>query len=175
MDIKIRQEKSLDYDQVEHTIKNAFKEEKHSDQTEHLLVGRLRKSTHFIPELSIVAEKDGKVIGHILLSKVTIENERKIFNSLGLAPVSVLPVYQKQGIGSKLIIAAHNKALQLGYDSVVLLGHEDYYTRFGYKLSKNFGIKFPFKAPEENCFVLELKKDSLKEVSGTVKYPMEFF
>lgn len=175
MNIIIRQEQSSDFDQVDNVIKHAFKDEKLSDQTEHLLVRRLRKSAAFIPELSLVAEDKGKVIGHILLSKVSIQNESELFNSLALAPVSVLPEYQNQGIGGKLINAAHDIARKLGHSSVVLLGHEDYYPRFGYELSKNFGVKFPFEAPEKNCFILELNKDSLKEVSGTVKYPKEFF
>jgi predicted N-acetyltransferase YhbS len=156
-------------------IKYAFQKEKYSDQKEHLLVDRLRKSKEFIPELSLVAEKDDQLVGYILLSKVTIHNELKTFDSLALAPVVVLPEYQKQGIGRQLIEAVHTIAHDMGFSSIVVLGHESYYPKFGYCISEEYGITFPFEAPRENCMVLELRKDALKNVSGTIHYPEEFF
>ncbi len=175
MNITIRQEQSRDFNQVFNLIKSAFKNEKYSDHSEHLLVERLRDSDAFIPELSLVAEFNAKIVGHILLSKIKIRNKKQEFESLALAPVSVLPDFQGKEIGGKLIIKAHEVAKQLGNESVILLGHAKYYPRFGYRQLDKFGISLPFEVPKENCMAVELTEGALKNVSGTVEYPKEFF
>ena len=175
MQIKIRQEESNDYPVVFKIIEEAFKTLEISNHQEHFFVERLRKSDAFIPELSLVALLDDKIVGHIVLSKINIKNEEKEFQTLILAPVSVLPEYQNQGIGSQLIIEVHKKAIELGFTSVILVGHEDYYPRFGYKKAVGFGIKQPFDVPEENNLVIELVENGLNNVSGTVEYPKYFF
>lgn len=91
-----------------------------------------------------------------------------------MAPVAVLPEFQGNGIGAKLIDAAHVKAKELGFGSVVLLGHENYYPEFGYKLTKEFGIKLSFDVPDANCMAIELNENSLQKVNGIVQYPKEF-
>jgi predicted N-acetyltransferase YhbS len=175
MEIKIRQENPADYSDVFNIIKDAFKSEAISDGTEQYLVERLRKSDAFIQELSLVALVNNKIVGHILLTKIKIENKNESVDSLALAPVSVKPNFQKMGIGEKLIMASHKIATELGYKSIVLLGHENYYPRFEYKKASNYNIKIPFDAPDENCMVIELKKGSLQNVSGTVVYDKAFF
>ncbi len=174
MNIIIRQEKETDYKAVFHTIKMAFTQLKFSDHKEHFLVERLRKSYAFVPELSLVAEYKDEIIGHILLTKVTINNNGKRNNSLALAPVSVLPEFQRQGIGRMLIKNAHRIAEQMKYQSIVLLGHPEYYPKFGYVQADHFGIEIPYKVPKENCMVIELTKNGLKNVRGIVEYPKEF-
>ena len=171
MKIKIRQECVTDFGEVTSLIEEAFKNEPNSDHKEQFLVDRLRETEAFIPELSIVALLENKVVGHILLTKIKIGNSI----SLALAPVSVLPEYQGNGIGSKLIIEAHNKARELGYQSVVLLGHKDYYPRFGYVVAEKFGIKLPFDVPSECIMAIELTPNALKEVNGIVEYHSTFF
>lgn len=167
----IRQEQESDYKQVFKVVKMAFENEKYSDKDEHNLVGRLRKSDVFISELSMVAEIDGKIVGHILFTEITIGGQI----ALALAPVAVLPDYQGSGIGSKLIKAGHEVAKTLGYKVIVLLGHKEYYPRFGYVKASLYGIKAPFDVPDENFMVLELKENSLKEFNGVVEYASEFF
>lgn len=108
MDITIRQEQTEDYGAVHKTVELAFKDVEESDHSEPFLVDKLRQTDAFVPELSLVAETDGKIIGHILLTKVEIVSENNSVTSLGLAPVSVLPKYQKQGVGSALIREAQN-------------------------------------------------------------------
>lgn len=175
MNIKIRQEQIIDYSVVDNLIKCAFGNVEESDHTEHQLVGRLRKSDAFIPELSLVAEVDEeKIVGHILLTKVKIVSENKSVISLGVAPLSVLPEFQKQGIGGILLREAHIRASRLGYDSAVLLGHKDYYTRFGYKKASDFNIEFPFDVPEECCMAIELFPGALNGVQGIVRYSDPF-
>jgi len=175
MNIKIRQEKPADYGAVFELIEEAFRKLEISNHQEQFFVERLRKSDAFIPELSLVALLENKIVGHIVLSKIKIKNEEKECQTLILAPVSVLPEFQNQGIGSQLIIEAHKKATELGFKSVILVGHEDYYPRFGYKKAVGFGIKQPFDVPEENNLAVELVENGLNDVSGTVEYPKYFF
>jgi len=173
--ITIRQEESKDYQQVFQLTEEAFREMEHSDHQEQFLVEKLRKSDAFIPELSLVAEdENGTIAGHILFTKIKIINDQESFDSLALAPVSVKPEFQNQGIGAKLILQGHHIAKELGYESVILIGHEKYYPRFGYKKTSNFGISFPFDIPEENGMAVELVKDGLNNKKGVVKYPQEF-
>lgn len=175
MEINIRKEVQEDFKKVSELIRTAFESEEHSDHEEHFLVERLRNSDAFIPELSMVAEADHQIVGYILLTKIIIEDEnQKNYTSLALAPVAVSPEFQGKGIGGKLIKEAHQKAKELGFGSVVLLGHENYYPKFGYKLTKEFGIKLPFEVPEANCMVIELTENALQNVNGVVRYPKEF-
>ncbi len=175
MRISIRQEKEKDFQAVFSVIERAFKDELLSDCKEQFLVERLRNSVSFIPELSLIAEFDKQAVGHILLTKIKIVNDTHSFDSLALAPVTVLPEFQKQGIGGQMITYAHKKAIELGHKSIVLLGHKNYYPKFGYLPANKFGIEFPFDVPDENCKVLELIENGLKGVAGKVKYPYEFF
>lgn len=171
----IRQEYKHDHKQVFSVIEKAFKGTKFTDNTEQFLVERLRESNAFIPELSIVAEIEGKIVGHILLTKLKIKNGLNEFDSLALAPVSVLPEFQGRGIGGKLILESHKKAKELRYQSIIFLGHENYYPKFGYKHADKYGIDLPFEAPRENCIAVELVENGLTGVKGTVEYPEEFY
>lgn len=171
----LRQENPADQKTVFQLIENAFADVQKSDHQEQFLVERLRESKDFIPELSIVAELDNKIVGYILLSKIRIKDGETEHASLSLAPVAVLRGFQNKGIGSALINFAHKKAEELGFKSIILLGHEDYYPKFGYQKASKFGIKLPFDAPDENCMAIELQKNALKNVSGIVVYPVEFF
>ncbi len=175
MAISLRQETDTDYEAVFKVIEEAFSEVVDSDNKEHFLVERLRNSEAFIPELSIIAESDGSIIGHILLTRIQITNDDESFSSLALAPVSVLPAFQKKGIGGQLIVEAHKIAKSLGHQSIVLLGHESYYPKFGYELASKYNITIPFEAPEENCLVIKLVRDGLNGVSGAVEYAKEFY
>ena len=172
--LTIRKENPEDFKTVFNLIEKAFENEQMSDHKEQFLVERLRKSDAFIPELSMVAEIDGKIVGHILTTKLEIKNKSTEFDSLALAPVSVLPEFQGKGIGGKLIFESHKKAKELGYTSIVLLGHENYYPRFGYEKAGKYGIELPFNVPKENCMVIELVGNGLNGVNGMVEYPKEF-
>ncbi|MBV8328758.1 N-acetyltransferase [Chryseobacterium sp.] len=171
----IRQEEEKDFKKVFQLIEEAFEQMEYSDHQEQILVEKLRTSEAFIPELSLVAEdENGEITGHILFTKIKIENGSEAYESLALAPVSVRPGFQNQGIGKELILHGHSIAKELGYDSVILIGHENYYPKFGYEKTSNFGISFPFEIPEENGMAIELVKNGLKNKQGLVKYPKEF-
>lgn len=173
MNIKIRQECEKDYNRTEEIVKQAFLGEEFSDQTEHKLVHRIRKSNAFIPELSLVAvEKE--VIGHILLSKIKIVDGSTAVDSLALAPVSVAREYQKKGIGSLLISSVIRKAKELGYHSVIVLGHKEYYPKFGFKPASLWNIRAPFDVPDEVFMAIELTENALQNVQGVVQYSEAF-
>ncbi|MGY5353611.1 GNAT family N-acetyltransferase [Wenyingzhuangia sp. IMCC45467] len=174
MKLTIRKENPEDFKTVFNLIEKAFENEQMSDHKEQFLVERLRKSNAFVPELSMVAEIENKIVGHILLTKLKIKNKSNEFDSLALAPVSVLPGFQGKGIGGKLIVESQKRAKELGHKSIVLLGHENYYPRFGYKQADKYGIELPFDVPKENCMVMELIENGLNGVNGMVEYPKEF-
>lgn len=171
----IRKEEEKDHKKVLHLIEEAFRNMEHSDHEEHFLVEKLRKSDAFIPDLSLVAENEhGEITGHILFTKIKIDNGSEFYESLALAPVSVKPEFQNKGVGGKLILQGHAIARALGYSSIILIGHENYYPKFGYEKTSKFGITFPFEIPEENGMAIELTENGLKNKKGMVKYPKEF-
>ncbi|KFN04476.1 N-acetyltransferase [Bacillus clarus] len=173
MNIIIRQEQKKDYRTTEAVVKQAFLNEVFSDKKEHELVNRIRKSDAFIPELSLVA-LDEEIVGHIMLSKIKIETAGVLVYSLALAPVSVAPDYQKKGVGGKLISAALTKARELGYQSVIVLGHKDYYPKFGFESASKWNIRAPFDLPEEVFMAKELTDNALRNVEGVVRYSEAF-
>lgn len=171
----IREENEKDYDKVYEVIEEAFRNEELSDHDEQNLVNRLRKSDEFIKELSMVATDNGKIVGHIMLTKIKIVDKEVSHDSLALAPVSVLPNYQGKGIGNLLINTAIKNSKELGYDSIIVLGHDKYYPRFGFKKASNYKIVSPFEVPDEAFMVLELKHGSLENIKGIVEYSKAFF
>ena len=171
----IRKENPSDYNRVFELTEKAFESLEISNHNEGELIRKLRNAPNFIGELSLVAELDGRVVGHILFTTVQIKNEVNQFQSLVLAPVSVLPEFQNLGIGRQLIRAGHEKAVELGFQSAILLGHPGYYPRFGYKPASSWGIKTHFELPSDDVFMaIELTENALKNVSGMVVFPPEF-
>ncbi|TPV44781.1 GNAT family N-acetyltransferase [Bacillus dicomae] len=171
--VMIRQEQKNDYRKTEEVVQQAFLNEEFSDKKEHELVKRIRECDAFVPALSIVAI-DEEIVGHIMLSKIKIEKDGASVDSLALAPVSVARGHQKKGIGRELIVAALEKAIELGYGSVVVLGHPEYYPKFGFKKASEWNIKAPFEVPEEVFMVVELRENALEGVEGVVQYSSAF-
>lgn len=165
----IRKEEAKDYEEVYSVVKAAFDSALSADGTEQELVNALRESDAFIPELSLVAESDGKIVGHIMLTKAKV-GEAIV---LALAPLSVLPEYQRKGIGTALIREGHRIAAESGYGYSVVLGHETYYPKMGYLPADEFGIKPPFDVPRENFMAYKIKEDA-SELQGTLRYAREF-
>lgn len=165
----IRKERPEDYNKVFVVVKSAFKTAKHSDKTEQNLVVSLRNSNAYIPELSLVAEVNDEIVGHILFTKINISNQEEI----ALAPLAVLPEYQRQGIGKALIKKGHEIAKKLGYNYCVVLGDENYYPLSGYVPASQYGILAPFDVPDANFMAIKLCENA-NTITGTVKYAKEF-
>lgn len=166
----MRQEQPADHQAVYELNKAAFGQE-----GEAKLVELLRESDAFIPELSLVAVAGEEVVGHILFTKIKITDKNgRSFDSLALAPMAVKPARQRQGIGGKLITHGLSRARALGYASVIVLGHEAYYPKFGFAPAITWQIKPPFDVPENAFMAIELVTGGLQGVTGTVKYPEAF-
>lgn len=167
--LEIRQENKNDYEEVYKVIKTAFETSEHSDGNEQDLVVSLRESDSFIPELSLVAVQDNKIIGYILFTKIKIRE----YEELALAPLGILPEYQRQGVGKKLIEEGHKIAKKLGYHYSIVLGSETYYPKFGYIPASQYGIVAPFEVSNENFMAKKLSEIN-KEIIGIVEYAKEF-
>lgn len=165
----IRQETNHDYNKVYDLIKLAFKTAEHSDGNEHDLANALRDSDAFVPELSLVAEIDGELAGHIMFTEGMVGGNTVLI----LAPLSVSPNFQKQGIGTALMAEAHKIAKKLGYQYSLVLGSEQYYPRAGYLPAEQFGIQVPDGIPSSNFMAISLSENAAR-ISGTVTYAREF-
>jgi putative acetyltransferase len=170
VDLKIRKENKDDIKEIYKINSLAFGQE-----NEARLVNLLRESVTFVPELSLVATMDNKILGHILFTKIKIVNDNQNeVDSLALAPMAVKPNIQKNGIGGQLIRAGLDKARELNFKSVIVLGHKHYYPKFGFVPTSKWNIKSPFDVPTDAYMAIELIEGSLKNVYGTVEYPKEF-
>ena len=164
----IRREKKEDFKSIYEINYQAFKQKNESE-----LIERIRGSKNFVPELSLIAETNGRIVGHILLSKIKIKGEKE-FESLILAPLAVLPELQNKGIGEKLITEGLKKARELGFSSVIVVGHKDYYPKFGFKKASKWNIKCSFEVSDEAFMAIELNIGALTEKSGIVEFPKKF-
>ncbi|HUI26526.1 MAG TPA: N-acetyltransferase [Candidatus Kryptonia bacterium] len=138
------------------------------------LVDELRGSRAFIPDLSLVAECDGRVVGHVLFSRIVIQTGGGDVPALALAPVAVEPELHKQGIGAALIGCGLERARELGHRIVIVLGHATYYPRFGFAPASRRGITAPFPVRDESFMYCDLVTDASVGVRGTVQYPPPF-
>ncbi|MCI0454304.1 MAG: N-acetyltransferase [Candidatus Dadabacteria bacterium] len=163
----VRQEKPEDAVSVGCVNEQAFGRLSEGD-----LVDKLRRRGKIT--LSLVAVEDDRIIGHILFSPVTIQAEKSLFYGLALAPIAVLPEFQKRGIGSLLVKTGLEKCREAGYDWVVVLGDPGYYHRFGFVPASNYGFKCEFDVPDEVFMAIELRKGVFNGFSGTVRYQSEF-
>lgn len=165
----IRQETPQDYQEVYDLVSEAFATAEHADGNEQDLVAALRKGPAFIPELSLVAEKDGKLAGHILFTKARVGTQEVLV----LAPLSVRPQYQRQGVGGALITEGHRIARQRGYSYSLVLGSETYYPRFGYIPAEQLGVAVPPGIPPANFMAIRLQENA-GMLHGAVEYAEEF-
>ncbi|MGG1637433.1 GNAT family N-acetyltransferase [Paenibacillus sp. NRS-1760] len=171
MNIIIRPENNEDVNEIYHVVQKAFENADYSDHDEHHLVNRLRLSANYIPELSLVAEYEAEIVGHILFTEIKVGNQTLI----ALAPVAVFPEMQSKSIGKQLIIEGHKIAARLGYKGSIVLGHDKYYPKFGYKKASQYGIEAPFEVSDDNFMALELIDAGLSDVHGVVEYAKAFF
>jgi putative acetyltransferase len=161
----VRPEKPEDLETIRQVNRRAFGKE-----DEARLVDALRDGGY--ARLSLVAEEDGRVVGHILFSDLPIVKQAGTLHALALAPLAVLPEFQRQGIGSRLVRAGLRSCAEAGHKVVVVLGHPDYYPRFGFSATLAKRLKSPFSGP--SFMALELTPGALAGVTGEVCYPPPF-
>lgn len=164
--IHIRPETEEDFEPVFRLNELAFESD-----AESRLVEKLRAKPH----ISLVAVDNGKIVGHIFFSGIFIESmDGEVSETTGLAPMAVLPGYQDQGIGSQLVRAGLEACREDGRDSVFVLGHANYYPRFGFEIAARKGFTCQFEVPDDHFMVLELKDGALAGKSGKITYPSDF-
>ena len=163
--IKVRAEVADDFNAIDVVNLSAFQGE-----AEAQLVGDLRKSAGFIPDLSLVAELNGRIVGHVVLSKVQLKSGDKKKDILALGPMSVVPSQSHRGIGSELIDAAVARAKPLCYAAIVVAGHPEYYQRFGFKPAADWSVSCNLAIPDDALLAMELVDGALAG-GGEVEYP----
>ncbi|MCZ6829600.1 MAG: N-acetyltransferase, partial [Gammaproteobacteria bacterium] len=131
------------------------------------LVDTLREQAR--PLVSLVSEHNGELVGHILFSPVSLSGHPDC-RMMGLAPMAVTPGHQNKGIGSALVRAGLDQCRKLGFTAVVVLGHPQYYPRFGFSPSSEFNIDSEYEVPDEVFMAMELQVGSLRGKTGRVKY-----
>jgi putative acetyltransferase len=164
--IEVRAERPDDIHAIRHVNERAF-----GAPAEAMLVDRLRAAKK--TSVSLVAQDGDRIVGHILFSPVTVANAPASFRGVGLAPMSVLPEYQRRGIGSRLVRAGLVACQEARFDIVVVLGHVGYYPRFGFAPAKDRGLENEYGASDA-FMALELRKGALQAISGLVTFAPEF-
>jgi putative acetyltransferase len=165
--MNVRKEKDSDKDNIWKVNAEAFETEAEAN-----LVNALSDSG--ISFISLLAEEDEEIVGHILFTPVELIGDDSGLKLMSLAPMAVLTKLRKKGIGSQLVKTGIEKCLTQGFDAVVVLGHAEYYPKFGFVPSVKYGIKSEYDVPDEAFMVLELKEGSLKDKKGVIKYHAAF-
>lgn len=140
MDIIIRHETKKDWYETEYMTKKAFWNKHVPGADEHFLVHRLRKDKSYIPEISRVAELDGRVVGTIMYSRSYVDTGKGKVSVVTFGPLCVEPEYQGMGIGGKLLLETLKITKEAGYRAVIIFGEPDYYPRFGFVTCDRYGI-----------------------------------
>ena len=169
MDFSLRLEQPEEYRAVEELTREAFWGQFGPDCDEHLLVHKLRKAPAFIPDLSYVAQtSQGELIGHIVFSKAKVVGQDGTTHEvLTFGPLSVLPAYWGKGIGRMLMEHTFAKAKQLDYRAIIIIGHADYYPRFGFVPAREYGIENKAGMDADAFMALPLYEGALEGISGT--------
>ena len=169
--ISIRAERSQDIGEIREVIEEAFTQA-FGQAPEADLVDGLRENCPGL--LSLVAANGDIVVGHILFTPVKIEGN-KIVEGMGLAPMAVMPKLQRQGIGARMVQAGIEMLKSNGCPFVIVLGHPDYYPRFGFEPASHKGIRCQWEGvPDEAFMILILDEKAMEGISGVARYRSEF-
>lgn len=165
--VHVRKEQSGDVAAIRRVNRLAF-----GQPQEARIVDELR--IHCKQVVSLVATEGTKVLGHILFSPAVIRSGSRTLRGMGLAPMAVLPDHQGRGIGSRLVITGLGHLLRKRCPFVIVLGHPDYYPRFGFERAGLYGIRPEWEVPDEAFMILPLNPSALRGISGIARYRPEF-
>jgi putative acetyltransferase len=167
----IRPERPSEFQTVVDFVETAFQTAEVTGGTEGAMILEVRKGPGYIPELTFVAVEDEEIVGYLMLSRTSVTNGENVFPALVLGPVCIVEDRRNQGIGTKMILQALDKARDLGHKAVFLAGSPVYYHRFGFLGTFHFGIRCQHElvpAMLEAIMVKELVPGALKGTTGTV-------
>lgn len=163
----IREEQTGDAPAIRKVHEQAFGQPQEAD-----IVDKLRRNCRNL--LSLVAVADSRIVGHILFSPIEIESKEKALQGMGLAPMAVLPEFQRQGIGASLVREGITKLENRGCPFVIVLGHASYYPRFGFEPAGRYRIHSEWDVPDDVFMILVLNQTAMRGVSGLARYREEF-
>ncbi len=164
--MRVRAERDADRTAIHEVHAAAFETPAEAD-----LVDALREQA--APIVSLVAEDGGAVVGHILFSPVSLASDPEL-EVMGLAPMAVAPSHQRRGVGSALVRAGLARCREMGCSGVVVLGHPEYYPRFGFLKASRFGLRCEYNAPDEAFMAIELAPGAFDDTAGLVKFHAAF-
>lgn len=168
--MNIRQEQPADYDEIYKLVQTAFETAKVKDGNEQDFVLRLRGSVgRYIPQLALVAVENNALVGHVMFTKLQICAGDKVYEELMLAPLCTALAYRGKGVGGELIREGFRLAKEMGYSAVFLCGDPAYYSRFGFKVTTEFGIENLSDIPPQYVMGCELYEHALAHKSGTIR------
>ena len=165
----IRREKEEDFPLIYDLVRNAFETARVSDGKEQDLVNELRIGKNYLPELALVAEENGQLVGHILVTKTYIKSKGKRQPVLYAAPLSVKLEFRNRGVGTALLKEAMILGRRMGYGAIFLVGDPAYYHKYGFQSANGFGIGHRHKIPEDNVMGYELEPGALSGCCGTLE------
>jgi predicted N-acetyltransferase YhbS len=167
MTIGIRLERPEDFRKVEELTREAFWDVYRPGCSEHLVVNKLRKAPAFVGDLDFVAGDEERIVGNIMYSKARVVGSKDVFQEvLCLGPISVLPEFQRRGIGSILMEKSIARARDLGFNGVFLMGNPAYYSRFGFRNAGEFTIMASDGKSHDYFMGLELAPGRLAGIAG---------
>jgi len=166
MNITIRNEIESDRHETENVTREAFWDLYQPGCDEHLILHQLRESAAFIPELDLVACQGDRIIGNIVYTRAKVKNETSEKEVLCMGPLSVLPEFQKKGVGSFLLRTSISKARSMGFPAVVIFGDPQYYHRFGFVNAEKLGIQTSEGKNMEPFMALDLTGKGLPDIHG---------
>lgn len=165
--IRIRKEQPQDVKEIRELNILAFGQDQEAG-----IVDKLRQKCTDL--LSLVAVMNNRIVGHILFSPVIIQSKERSLQGMGLAPMAVLPEHQRQGVGSELVHAGIEEMKRQRCPFVIVLGHPEYYPRFGFERASAHRIRCEWDVPDDAFMILVLNESELQGVSGMAKYRPEF-
>jgi len=162
-----RREQGKDYRPGEQLVREAFWNLYVPGCSEHFVLHNLRNSADFVPELDFVAEREGRIVGQIVYSRGLIKSEEgQEKEVISFGPVSVLPAFQKQGIGDALIKHTISLARDMGFQAICIYGDPRYYSRFGFRCAEKYDIRTSDGKYAVALLALELRPGALKNMPG---------
>jgi predicted N-acetyltransferase YhbS len=168
--IVLRPEQEADFPAIYDLVKTAFETARVSSGDEQNFVNRLRAGGSYIPELALVAAEAGRLIGHIMLTRTSVETAAGSQPLLLLGPLAVVLERRSQGLGANLVHEALRLAQAQGHTAVILVGDPAYYSRLGFQPASHFGISNTNGIPDANVMAYELIPGAIRDLQGAISF-----